>query len=39
LLKDQKLREKLGAKARETVREKFLLTRYIEQYLDLFAEF
>jgi len=35
LLKDEKLREEIGQKARETVREKFLLTRYVEQYLDL----
>jgi trehalose synthase len=39
LLKDAKLREEIGQKARETVREKFLLTRYVEQYLDLFAAF
>jgi trehalose synthase len=39
LLKDEKLREEIGCRARETVREKFLLTRYVEQYLDLFGEF
>jgi trehalose synthase len=39
LLKDEKLREEMGRKARETVREKFLLTRYLEQYLDLFGAF
>jgi len=39
LLKDEKLREEIGQKARETVREKFLLTRYVEQYLDLFTTF
>ena len=38
LLKDKKLQEELGKKARETVREKFLLTRYVEQYLDLFQK-
>jgi trehalose synthase len=37
LLKDEKLRKNIGQKARETVREKFLLTRYVEQYFDLFA--
>src|SRR6266571_910223 len=39
LLKDEKLREEMGQKARETVREKFLLTRYLEQYLDFFGAF
>ena len=39
LLKDKKLRDQMGEKARDTVREKFLLPRYVEQYLDLFAEF
>jgi len=31
------LREEMGRKARQTVREKFLLTRYVEEYLDLFG--
>jgi len=39
LLKDQNLRDEMGRRARETVREKFLLTRLLEQYLDLFASF
>jgi trehalose synthase len=39
LLKDDKLRAEMGARARETVRKKFLLTRYLEQYLDLFNAF
>jgi trehalose synthase len=39
LLKDEELRRKLGERARETVKENFLLTRYIEQYLDLFGSF
>ena len=39
LLKDRNLRDEMGRKARETVRQKFLLPRYVEQYLDLFAEF
>jgi hypothetical protein len=29
----------MGKKARETVREKFLLSRYVEDYLDLFETF
>jgi len=37
LLKDKKLREEIGSRGREAVREKFLLTRYVEQYLDLFG--
>src|SRR5213082_2097635 len=37
LLKDEKLRDEFGKKGRETIREKFLLTRYVEQYLDLFS--
>src|ERR671919_359918 len=39
LLKDEKLREEMGREARESVREKFLLTRYLEEYLDLFGKF
>jgi len=39
LLKNEKLREEMGRKARETVRQKFLLTRYAEEYLDLFRAF
>src|SRR5438309_2356029 len=39
LLKDEKLRGEMGQKARETVREKFLLTRYVENYLDLLQTF
>ena len=39
LLKDKKLRERMGERARDTVREKFLLPRYVEQYFDLFAQF
>jgi len=39
LLKNKKLRKEIGSKGRETVREKFLLTRYVEQYLDLFGAF
>ncbi len=39
LLKDEKLRKIMGIQARETVKEKFLLIRYLEQYLDLFNSF
>lgn len=39
LVKDRVLRERMGHKAKETVRERFLMTRYLEQYLDLFASF
>ena len=39
LLKDEKLRTDMGRRARQTVAEKFLLTRYLEQYLDLFGAF
>jgi hypothetical protein len=28
----------MGGKARDKVRRNFLLTRYLEQYLDLFSE-
>ncbi|MBI2359761.1 MAG: glycosyltransferase [Deltaproteobacteria bacterium] len=39
LVKDQSLRKRMGQKARQKVREGFLLTRYLEQYLDLFNSF
>ena len=39
LIKDKKLRVRLGQKAKETVARRFLLTRYLEQYLDLFNSF
>jgi trehalose synthase len=39
LVTNKRLRERMGAKARETVTQKFLLTRYLEQYLDLFSSF
>src|SRR3989475_9447079 len=38
IMEDRNLREEMGKRARETVREKFLLPRYVEQYLDLFLE-
>ena len=39
LLQDEGLRRRLGEQARQTVREKFLMTRLVEQYLDLFSSF
>jgi trehalose synthase len=39
VIKDKKLRLRLGRKAKETVAKRFLLTRYFEQYLDLFNSF
>ena len=39
LLKDKKLRKRLGEKGREAVKRRFLMTRYLEQYLDLFSSF
>ena len=39
LLRDERLRCHLGAAAHQTVRERFLITRLAEQYLDLFNAF
>ena len=39
LIKDRELRERLGHEAKEAVRQQFLLTRYLEQYLDLLNSF
>ncbi|MDD5501174.1 MAG: glycosyltransferase [Candidatus Omnitrophica bacterium] len=39
LVKDKELRAIMGQRARETVRQKFLMTRYLEQYIDLFNSF
>ena len=39
LLKDEGLRVTMGRRARETVRERFLMTRYLEQHLDLYNSF
>jgi trehalose synthase len=39
LLKDEKLAREMGRKAKETVRKRFLLTRLLEDYFDLFAGF
>lgn len=39
LLQRPDLRRSMGEKARETVRSKFLMTRLLEQYLDLFSSF
>jgi len=39
LLSDEKLRRRMGEAAHEKVRTHFLMTRYLEQYLDLFDGF
>jgi trehalose synthase len=39
LIKNPKLRERMGRAAHESVRDKFLLSRYLEEYLDLFNAF
>ena len=39
VLKDPQLREQLGARARETVREKFLMSRLLEDWLDLLIKY
>ncbi len=39
LVESTESREQMGQKAKETVRRHFLLTRYLEQYLDLFNSF
>ncbi|MGA8151256.1 MAG: glycosyltransferase [Terriglobales bacterium] len=39
LLTDHTLHQRLGHKAKETVREHFLLSRSVEHYLDLFSSF
>jgi trehalose synthase len=39
LLKDEKLRHRLGAQARETVKRQYLLTRLVEDHLDLMGSF
>lgn len=39
LLKDDKLRYKMGQKGKDIVRQKFLMTRLLEEYIDLFSSF
>ncbi|GAB4306845.1 MAG: glycosyltransferase [Candidatus Bipolaricaulota bacterium] len=39
LLRDDDLRREMGTRARDTVRERFLMTALLERYLDLFAAF
>jgi trehalose synthase len=39
ILSDADLARRLGDAARQTVQDRFLLTRYLEQYLDLFGAF
>lgn len=39
LLRDRDVRERMGRAARESVRKRFLMTRLLEQYLDLLNAF
>ncbi|HXG52793.1 MAG TPA: glycosyltransferase [candidate division Zixibacteria bacterium] len=39
LVRDEKLRREMGRRARQTVCERFLLARKLEQFLDLFSAF
>lgn len=39
LLRDENLRKSMGKNGREKVRKNFLMTRYLEDYLDLFLSF
>lgn len=39
LIKDRKLRRAMGARAKESVRKRFLMTGSVERYLDLFGSF
>lgn len=39
VIKNKKQKEEMGVKAKETVKKQFLLTRLLEQYLDLFSSF
>jgi len=39
LIKDRELSDEMGRKAKESVRQRFLLTRYLEQNLDLLGSF
>jgi trehalose synthase len=39
VIKDPKLRRRLGENGRETVRQRFLLTRLMEEWLDLIGAF
>ena len=39
LVRNPKLCQEMGKKARETVRQKFLMSRFLEQYLDLLNSF
>ncbi len=39
LARDRRLAERMGVQARNCVKERFLLSRYLEQYLDLFNSF
>ena len=39
LIKDGELRRRMGERVRESVKRRFLMTRLLEQYIDLFSSF
>jgi trehalose synthase len=39
VLKDQRLRHRIGKRARETVRENFLMSRLVEDWIDVLSTF
>jgi trehalose synthase len=39
ILKDPRLRQQLGARARETVRDNFLMSRLVEDWIDVLSVF
>ena len=39
LLKDPQLRERIGVRAKESVRKKFLMSRLLEDWLDLLIKY
>ena len=39
IIRGTRLREKMGLKAKESITQKFLMPRLLEQYIDLFSSF